>query len=260
MSTVVLSLLPLLLFLPSPLQSEQCPTQDMSVYALFSITKDVDIEGFSQLLKSYKDATPYGKMDYSLYFGDKLMSKQEDDLVSTIGGWLDSPQLRDQLYTSSIIPSTVAEHSDDVIRQDCSSKCVQQTVQSLLDQTLQIEMEERRLRRNNLCSSLITFIKMSLIYSMNALWTTSTFSLFTTSTTIIFNIISIGHPSRQRVIQLTYGISSLAPSISHFLQQYQIHPFPQWEYGLSVLSLLPSSLLFSNHSQLDHFVHLDLIN
>lgn len=29
----------------------------MSVYALFSITIDVDIEGFSQLLKLYKDVS-----------------------------------------------------------------------------------------------------------------------------------------------------------------------------------------------------------
>ncbi|GMT23390.1 hypothetical protein PFISCL1PPCAC_14687, partial [Pristionchus fissidentatus] len=134
------SLLPLLhffiliLILPSHSNSEQCPTQDMSLYALFSITKDVDIEGFSQLLKLYKDVTPFGKIDYSLYFGDKLMSKQDDDLAATIEGWLDSDQMREQLHTSSLMPTTVADTSDSEIRQNCTSKCVQQTVQSLLDQ------------------------------------------------------------------------------------------------------------------------------
>ncbi|GMR47519.1 hypothetical protein PMAYCL1PPCAC_17714 [Pristionchus mayeri] len=135
MPTVPLSLFLLLLFiLPSSLRSEQCPTQLMSVYALFSITIDVDIEGFSQLLKFYKDITPNGKMDYSLYFGDRLMSKQDDDLVTTIEGWLDSDQMRSQLYTSSLLPANVANVSDTEVNQDCSTKCVQQTAQSLLDQ------------------------------------------------------------------------------------------------------------------------------
>lgn len=62
------------------------------------------------------------------------MSKQDDDLVSTIGGWLDSDQMRNQLFSSSLLPSTVADKSDTEVTQDCSTKCVQQTAQSLMDQ------------------------------------------------------------------------------------------------------------------------------